>query len=118
MYPYIDSEGRKYRYKRDSIGSRKEYADENKGSRIGTGWTGIPIATEKERTGYPTQKPITLLKRIIRASSKEGDIVLDPYCGSGTTLMAAKMLLRQYIGMDANEEAVYIAQKRLKSKAT
>ena len=62
---------------------------------------------------YPTQKPVALLERIIKASSNQGDTVLDPFCGSGTTLVAAKTLGRNYIGIDQNPEAVRIAQSRL-----
>lgn len=118
MYPYTDSKGRRYRHRNDASAHShydvREYADENKGSRITTTWTDIPIVAGKARTGYPTQKPIQLLKRIIQASSKKDEIVLDPYCGSGTTLIAAKQLNRKYIGIDINPEAVYIAKKRLK----
>ena len=62
---------------------------------------------------YPTQKPVKLLERIIKASSNEGDLVLDPMCGSGTALVAAKKLNRQYVGIDQNENALHIAAKRL-----
>ena len=62
---------------------------------------------------YPTQKPIALLERIIKASSNEGDVVLDPFCGSGTTLRAAKMLVRKYIDIDQNHEAIRISGNRL-----
>ena len=58
------------------------------------------INVSKERTGYPTQKPLKLLERIIKASSNEGDLILDPFCGSGTTLEAAKKLRRNWIGID------------------
>ncbi len=71
------------------------------------------INVSSERTGYPTQKPLALLRRIIAASSNVGDLVLDPYCGSGTTLVAAQELGRQWIGIDANEEAVRVALARL-----
>lgn len=67
----------------------------------------------KERTGYPTQKPIELLDRIITISTDEGDVVLDPFCGSGTTLVSAKLLGRKYIGVDINPEAITLSQKRL-----
>jgi site-specific DNA-methyltransferase (adenine-specific) len=67
----------------------------------------------KERTGYPTQKPIDLLLRIVDSSSNEGDIVLDPFCGSVTTLVAAKLRSRKWIGIDSNEDAVRISQQRL-----
>ncbi|MXZ00239.1 site-specific DNA-methyltransferase [Candidatus Poribacteria bacterium] len=112
MYPYTDSHGRKYRYK-NGLYAERQYADENKGTRIGTAWDDISIATPKERVGYPTQKPLGLLKRIIEASSNEDDIVLAPYCGSGTTCVAAQQLGRRYIGIDQNSEAIHIAQRRL-----
>ena len=70
-----------------------------------------------ERVGYPTQKPIDLLKRIIVASSNEGDLVLDPFCGSGTTLAAANALNRDWIGIDINSHALEIAKTRLLQKA-
>ncbi len=71
------------------------------------------INVSKERSGYPTQKPWALLERIVRASSNPGDLVLDPFCGSGTTLLAAKALGREYIGIDANAKAIALARKRL-----
>ena len=67
----------------------------------------------KERNGYPTQKPLKLYSRIIKASSNQGDVVLDPFCGSGTTLEAAKLLGRRWIGIDMNPEAIEITSKRL-----
>ncbi|MCC7315450.1 MAG: site-specific DNA-methyltransferase [Planctomycetes bacterium] len=67
-----------------------------------------------ERQGWPTQKPLALLDRIIRASTREGDCVADFFCGSGTTLVAAKRLGRRFIGCDAAREAVSIARRRLK----
>jgi site-specific DNA-methyltransferase (adenine-specific) len=67
----------------------------------------------RERTGYPTQKPEALLERIIKASSNEGDLVADVFCGSGTTLVVAKRLNRRYLGCDINPEAVTIAKRRL-----
>ena len=71
------------------------------------------INVSAERTGYPTQKPLALLDRIVRASSNEGDLVLDPFCGSGTTLVAAQRLGRRWIGIDANAEAVQVARRRM-----
>ena len=72
------------------------------------------INVSKERLGYPTQKPKALLERIINASSNEGDLVLDPFCGSGTTLEAANGLKRRWIGIDASSFALrLIKQKRL-----
>ncbi len=67
----------------------------------------------KERVGWPTQKPQALLERIIRASSNPGDLVADFFCGSGTTLAAAQVLGRQWLGCDVSPEAVRIAQRRL-----
>jgi site-specific DNA-methyltransferase (adenine-specific) len=67
----------------------------------------------KERVGYPTQKPVLLLERIIEIASNENDLVLDPFCGSGTTLVAAKLLNRKYIGIDISQEAINLAKKRL-----
>lgn len=79
-------------------------------------WTDIPHlrAKSKEHTGYPTQKPIALLERIIRASSKEGEIVLDPFCGCATTLVAADRLKRQWVGIDISELAVKLVRERIK----
>ena len=71
-------------------------------------------ATNKERIGYPTQKPKALLKRIIECSTKENDIVADFFCGSGTTLVAAEKLNRKWIGIDINKEAVEITQRRIR----
>ncbi|GIV84997.1 MAG: hypothetical protein KatS3mg052_2004 [Candidatus Roseilinea sp.] len=71
------------------------------------------INVSAERTGYPTQKPLALLERIVAASSNAGDVVLDPYCGSGTTLVAAQKLGRRWVGIDASEEAVKVARARL-----
>ena len=68
----------------------------------------------KERVGYPTQKPIELLERIIYISTDEGDTVLDPFCGSGTTVVAAQLTNRKGIGIDISREAVEVAEYRLK----
>lgn len=69
--------------------------------------------TAAERTGYPTQKPLALLCRIVQLASNAGDVVLDPFCGSGTTLVAAQRLGRRWIGIDVNPQAVAIARQRL-----
>ena len=69
--------------------------------------------TAKERTGYPTQKPLALLERIIKASSNEGDVVLDPFCGCATTLVAAHNLGRNWIGCDLSELAVKLVNQRI-----
>ena len=67
----------------------------------------------RERTGYPTQKPVRLLERIVAASSRPGDLVLDPYAGSGTTGVAAARLGRRWLLVDRNPAAVEIARARL-----
>ena len=78
-------------------------------------WWPMPISQSCERTGYPTQKPEALLERIIKASSNPGDIVLDPFCGSGTTCAVAKQLGRRYIGIDVSDKAIEIAETRCAS---
>jgi site-specific DNA-methyltransferase (adenine-specific) len=93
----------------------KEYLDECETPALQDLWTDIPrIAnTSAERLGYPTQKPLALLERIISASSNEGDLVLDPFCGCGTTVHAAEKLGRRWIGIDITHLAVRLIQKRL-----
>ena len=73
-------------------------------------------STDKERLGYPTQKPLALLERIVSASSNAGDVVLDPFCGSGTTAAVAKRCKRKYIGMEIGEEYAAIASRRVSNK--
>jgi site-specific DNA-methyltransferase (adenine-specific) len=75
----------------------------------------IPYLNPKasERTGYPTQKPLHLLERIIKIASDPGDLVLDPFCGSGTTVVAAGLLGRDCIGIDASQDAVSLTESRL-----
>ena len=68
-----------------------------------------------ERLGYPTQKPVSLLERIVRASSNPDDVVLDPFCGCGTTILAAQKLGRQWIGIDVTHLAISLIEKRLKT---
>lgn len=92
---------------------RKAYADEHKGNPITNLWNDIPIVSLKEKTGYPTQKPLALLDRIIQASSNEGDIVLDPFCGCATTCVAAERQNRQWIGIDISPIALDLVKKRL-----
>lgn len=89
--------------------------DEKEGVPLSDVWE-IPYLNPKakERVGYPTQKPILLLERIIEIASEPDDTVLDPFCGSGTTLVAAKLLGRNSIGMDISEDAVNLARARLK----
>jgi DNA modification methylase len=94
----------------------KRYLDEMHGIPKGSVWTDIdPINSQAlERLGYPTQKPLALLERIVRASSNENDIVLDAFCGCGTALVAAQNLKRQWIGIDVSPTACRVMAKRLK----
>jgi site-specific DNA-methyltransferase (adenine-specific) len=78
-----------------------------------TWWLTIVPTNGKERTGYPTQKPLKLLERVVRASSNPGDLVADFFCGSGTTGVAAKKLGRRYLLVDDNPDAIRITNERL-----
>ena len=78
-------------------------------------WWEIPITQSPERTGYPTQKPLALLHRIIKASSNEDDLVLDPFCGCATTCVAAQQLNRKWIGIDISPKAGELVAERLKT---
>ncbi|MFZ3265457.1 MAG: DNA methyltransferase [Terriglobales bacterium] len=93
----------------------KRYLDEQKGKPVGDVWTDIfPINSQaQERLGYPTQKPEALLERIIKASSNEDDIVLDPFCGCGTAISVAQRLNRRWIGIDITHLAIGLIKKRL-----
>jgi len=111
----VDKNGRKYF---DGRGERR-YLDEvlEKGKAVGDVWADImsfqQTPTAKEKIGYPTQKPSELLERIIRASSNEGDVVADFFCGGGTTPFAAEKLGRRWIACDQSRVAVAITQGRL-----
>lgn len=96
--------------------ARKHYLSEQDGRKVSDVWIDIPPlqASAAERLGYPTQKPQALLERIITASSNEGDVVLDPFCGCGTAVHAAQKLNRQWIGIDITHLAVSLIEKRLK----
>lgn len=100
-------------YARDEKGSII-LDDEKKGVPLGDIWE-IPYLNPKakERVGYPTQKPLLLLERIISLATDANDLVLDPFCGSGTTLVAAKLLQRNFIGMDLSEDAISLTMERL-----
>lgn len=100
-------------YKLDEQGN-PILAGNKKGVPLSDVWD-IPFLNPKakERTGYPTQKPVILLERIIEIASKEGDTILDPFCGSGTTLLAATRKKRKFIGIDISADAITLARKRL-----
>lgn len=93
----------------------KRYLDEQRGKPLGDVWTDIsPVNSRSaERLGYPTQKPEMLIERIISMSSNRDDVVLDPFCGSGTTLAVAQRLGRRWVGIDKNPAAIGIASRRL-----
>ena len=102
-------------YSSTGLASQKRYLDEMQGIPVDTIWDDIqPIpAQSKERIGYPTQKPLALLERIIKASSNEGDVVLDPFCGCATACVAAENLGRRWIGIDISPKAVELVNMRL-----
>ncbi len=112
----LELEGRILWPKKGAMPVYKRYLDEMKGVLLQDVWTDIaPLgAHEKERLGYPTQKPESLLERIIAASSNPGDVVLDPFCGCGTTIAAAQKLDRQWIGIDITHLSVTLQKARLK----
>jgi site-specific DNA-methyltransferase (adenine-specific) len=119
-FAQADADGRRYRER--TIGGRtyRYYADE--GRAIGSVWADCPAMNantplRRETTGYPTQKPLKLLDRIVRASSHEGALVVDPFCGSGTTLVAAAALGRRFAGCDVGSLAVETATRRLEAES-
>jgi site-specific DNA-methyltransferase (adenine-specific) len=95
----------------------KRYLDEQEGTPVGDVWTDIlPVQSQsKELLGYPTQKPLALLERIIQASSNPGDIVLDPFCGCGTAVAASEKLGRKWIGIDITHLAITLMKYRLEA---
>ncbi len=94
----------------------KKYLDEMPGIVLGNNWGDIPPISSQaaERLGYPTQKPVALLERILSASSNPGDVVLDPFCGCGTTIAAAQKLGRRWIGIDITNLSIALQKYRLK----
>lgn len=92
----------------------KKYLSESKGRTITDDWNDIEQASGDESLGYPTQKPEALLERIISASSNEDDVILDPFCGCGTTVAAAQNLNRQWIGIDITYLSITLMKQRLK----
>ena len=92
----------------------KHYLNEMQGVPLQNLWDDINPASGDEYLGYPTQKPLALLERIINASSNEGDVILDPFCGCGTAVHAAEKLKRQWIGIDITHLAVSLIEKRMK----
>jgi site-specific DNA-methyltransferase (adenine-specific) len=112
----LDGEGREFQEKTDAKTGKvyRYYLDQGKIPE--DYWVDIPSLNweERERLGYPTQKPVALLERIIKASSNEGDVVLDPFCGCGTALVAAQKLNRRWIGIDITHLAITLMRNRLR----
>jgi site-specific DNA-methyltransferase (adenine-specific) len=114
---YFNPPLRKYSQTGSGIHSDGSRYDKEKGlTPHNDWWTDLsPInSMSKGRLGYPTQKPIALLERIIKASSNEGDVVLDPFCGCGTSVVTAQKLSRKWIGIDLTHLAVNLMKHRLK----
>ncbi|MCP6718902.1 MAG: site-specific DNA-methyltransferase [Patescibacteria group bacterium] len=114
MFRYKDEDGRIYRKRRNG----RQYLDESKGKPIGSVWNDVlsfqTRTNAKEYFKYPTQKPLSLIQRIILASSNEDDIVADFFCGSGTTIIAAKKAKRNFIACDKNPNAIELCKKRIR----
>ena len=91
----------------------KRYLDEQRGQPLDDLWMDIGGPGEGEYLGYDTQKPVELLERILTASSKPGDLVLDPFCGCGTTIAAARALDRQWVGIDISPFAIDLIRRRM-----
>lgn len=114
-----DREGRLHYPRREGGQLRlKHYLDERRGTKLQNIWDDIPAINSqaRERLGYPTQKPLALLERIINASSNPGDTVLDPFCGCGTTIEAAEKLKRQWLGIDIAVHAIKVIEARLSER--
>jgi DNA modification methylase len=107
-------EGRLYFPKNGGTPNYKRYLDEMPGVPIQNDWNDIRPVPANEYLGYPTQKPLALLQRIISISSNEGDVILDPFCGCGTAVHAAQNLKRKWIGVDITHLAISLIEKRLK----
>jgi site-specific DNA-methyltransferase (adenine-specific) len=114
-----DQLGRRYRERRIGARTYRYYAED--GRALGSIWSDCPSMTantplRREATGYPTQKPLRLLERIVRASSREAGLVIDPFCGSGTALVAAASLARSFVGCDVGELALETSAGRLRAQ--
>ncbi len=115
----MEKEG-KIVFLKSGIPRLKKYVDDTPGVPIQDVWSDITRMStfSNERTGYPTQKPVALLERIVSASSNKGDIVFDPFCGCGTTIIASQKLGRKWIGIDISPTACNLMQKRLRKEFT
>ena len=114
-YSSVDEQGRRY----SKAHGKRTYLDEVKGRAVPSWWGDIGAGSHLphvERVGYPTQKPIKLLERIIGASSDPGDVVLDPFCGCATACVAAENLGRQWVGIDISSRAAELVRSRLQKE--
>ena len=112
----VDENGRRFKQYR---GHQRTYLDNVKGSPVPDWWADVPSLGQtlgRERVGYPTQKPLALLDRIIRASTHESDLVLDPFCGCATACVSAERLGRQWVGIDLSEQAAKLVNRRLRAE--
>ena len=114
-----DADGRRYRERTIADKTYRYYADQ--GRALGSVWTDCPAMVantplRKETTGYPTQKPLKLLDRIVLAATEPGALVIDPFCGSGTTLVAAAKLGRRFAACDVGELAIATTSRRLEGE--
>ena len=118
--PYSQESAERLKYKAKSFRGEKIYDDYEinpEGKHPEDWWEIQPIApSAKERIGYPTQKPEALLEKIIKASSKEGDRILDPFCGCGTTIAVAERLKRNWVGIDITTLAINLVKYRLRDQ--
>jgi len=115
----LQKENKIYQGKPGNVPLLKRYLDEMPGIILQDVWDDVQSVqvSKKENVGYPTQKPERLLERIIQISSNEKDVVLDAFCGSGTTLMAAQNLGRNFVGIDSSKQACKIVRNRIKTRA-
>jgi len=113
-----EQEGKIYFPPGGGVPREKRFLDEQEGTPITSVWTDIPPVNSQaqERLGYPTQKPLSLLKRIIAAATNPGDVVLDPFCGCGTSIEAAQALGRSWIGVDVTHHAIDIIESRMQKR--
>jgi DNA modification methylase len=111
----FEREGKIY-YSKTGKPYLKNYLDEMPGVSIDEFWSNCVFRSKEERFGYPTQKPEALLERIILCASNEGDTVLDPFVGGGTTVAVADRLKRQWVGIDQSVQAIKVSELRLQKQ--
>jgi site-specific DNA-methyltransferase (adenine-specific) len=111
----LQAQGRIIQTRPGAVPRQKRYLDEMPGVQLQNIWDDLPVISNRSREalGYQTQKPLTLLERIIQASSNPGDLVLDPFCGCGTAIEAAHSLGRKWIGIDVTALAIDVVERRL-----